>query len=254
MSRVVPSIQKAIRILDLLADNLPRSLPLKQIASELQLPRSTALAMCVTLCEAEMITRDLSGNYRLGPHAVTLGSAYIADRNPIENLAEAVALVPELEEETVVISVLDGPNIVYVAFHIGDHSLSIRYKLGTRLPADCAAGGKSMLSLLDETEVRSRLHNVDLTVHSTGESKSLDEVLADLRVTRERGWALDNEEIVRGIVCFGAPICGLDGSPIAAVSVTAIKTALSPADWTMYPEAVIRLAQHLSVNIARRVS
>jgi DNA-binding IclR family transcriptional regulator len=254
MSRTVPSIQKAIRILDLLADNLPRSLPLKQIASDLQLPRSTALAMCVTLSEAEMITRELSGNFRLGPHAVTLGSAYLADRNPIENLAEAVAEIPELQEETVVISVLDGSNVVYVAFHIGDHSLSIRYRVGMRLPAYCAAGGKSMLSLLEETEVMSRLQHVDLTVHSTGEVKTMEDVLTDLRSTKDRGYALDNEEMARGMCCFGAAIRDLNGSPIAAVSVTAIKAALSPADYEMYPNAVMRLARQLSVNISRSAS
>lgn len=254
MSRVVPSIQKAIRILDLLADNLPRSLPLKQIASDLQLPRSTALAMCVTLAEADMITHELSGNYRLGPHAVTLGSAYLADRNPIENLADAVALVPELQEETVVISVLDGSNVVYVAFHMGDHSLSIRYNVGMRLPAHCAAGGKSMLSLLDDTEVISRLQQVDLTVYSTGEPKTIEDVLGDLRCTRERGYALDDEEISRGMCCFGAAICGLDDAPIAAVSVTKIKAALSPDDYEKYPNAVMRLAHQLSVNVSRSAS
>ena len=50
-------------------------------------------------------------------------------------------------------------------------------------PAACAAGGKSMLSLLGESEVARRLQNVDLTAHSTEETKTIDDLLSDLRAT-----------------------------------------------------------------------
>lgn len=248
MSRVVPSIQKAVRILDLLAASLPQSLTLKQIATELELPRSTALAMCVTLAETEMISRDPSGSYRLGPRTVALASAYLTDRNPFDNLREVVAQVPELDEETIVLSVLEGVNSVYIAFHAGSHPLTIRYKVGMRLPAHCSASGKAMLSRLDEAEVRERLKDADLSEHSTGRLKDIEEIMEDLRISRERGYAIDNEEIARGMCCFGAAISDHDGAPIAAVSVTAVKAALDPMDFQNYPDAIIRIAESLSVG------
>jgi DNA-binding IclR family transcriptional regulator len=246
MSRTVPSIEKAVRILELLASSLPESLTLKEISTELELPRSTALAMCVTLADTEMITRNVSGTYRLGPKTVAIASAYLLDRNPFENLREVVAEVPELHEETLVLSVLDGVNSVYIAFHAGTHPLTIRYKVGMRLPAHCSASGKAMLSMLDESEVRSRLDGAELTEHSSGRSKDIDEILEDLRLSRERGYAIDNEEIARGMLCFGAAIVDVAGAPTAAVSVTAVKAALDPSDYTVYPEAIIRIAQRLS--------
>ena len=38
---------------------------------------------------------------------------------------------------------------------------------------------------------------------------------------RAQGYAIDDEEISRGLTCIGAPIFGLHGEVIAAISVTA---------------------------------
>jgi IclR family acetate operon transcriptional repressor len=42
-----------------------------------------------------------------------------------------------------------------------------------------------------------------------------------LERVRAQGYAVDNEEISRGLTCIGAPIFGVDGKIIAALSLTA---------------------------------
>ncbi|MCK7490942.1 MAG: hypothetical protein MZW92_03455 [Comamonadaceae bacterium] len=43
-------------------------------------------------------------------------------------------------------------------------------------------------------------------------------LLADLRKTRERGYAISNEEYVLGLVSIGAPLVNADGNVLGAVS------------------------------------
>ena len=42
----------------------------------------------------------------------------------------------------------------------------------------------------------------------------------ELALIRERGYAIDNEEITRGIMCVAAPVFGPDGEVICAISIT----------------------------------
>jgi len=246
MSRNVPSILKAIRVLDLLADNFPNALQLKEIDTALGLPPSTALGICVTLSEAEMIARDARGLYSLGPHTVTLARAYLSGRNPVDNLTEALMLVPELRTETVIVGVLQGVDVVYVACRTGMRPIAIQYQIGMRLPAHCSACGKAALSLLPESQVVERFHNEDLLVRSTGQKRALKDLIDELEVIRQRGYAFDNEEVAPGMVCYGAPICDMEGRPIAAVGVSCVKAAVGDDDHSAYAEAVMRLAKYLS--------
>jgi DNA-binding IclR family transcriptional regulator len=230
------------------AENKPNTLSLKFIATELDLPRSTALAICVTLVQTEMISRDADGRYGMGAHTVAIASRYLSDPSPLENLAEGLKAVPEIQAETIVISVLDGPDVVYVACRTGTRPIAVHYQVGMRLPAHCAASGKAMLSLLDESEVIERLGEVDLRVRSTGKARSLNEMMKELRTTRKRGYAIDNEEVARGMCCFGAAIADGSGKPVTGVSVTCVKAALDEHHYEIYPEAVVRLAKRLSAT------
>lgn len=247
MSREVPSVHKAIRILDLLADHVPDRVPLKQIALALQLPPSTALAICVTLLEDAMITRDARGFYTLGPHAVSIARAYLSGRSPVENLNESLALVPELRAETIVIGVLQGADVVYVACRTGTRPVAVHYQIGMRLPAHCAASGKAMLSLLPESQVLERFDKKDVLIGANGTNRRVSEVMDELKTICKRGYAFDNEELAPGMVCFGAPICDAEGRPIAGVSVGCVKASLQVGDHAIFAEAVQRLAKHLSM-------
>jgi DNA-binding IclR family transcriptional regulator len=250
MTRLVPSVRKAVQVLDLVAGRAPAPLSLTAIAAELSLPKSTALAICATLADTGMLTRDGGGWYRLGPHATALAPAYLAGTDPVLNLDEALSAVPELKDETIVVSVLDGADVVYIACRSGAQPIALAYRTGMRLPAHCAASGKALLSRLDEADVTRRLSGTDLRVRATGSQRSLEGVLAELRQARERGFATDNEEVARGMCCVGAAIGAAAGPAAAAVSVSWVKAAVTGRESAAYARAIVRLAGQLSAGQA----
>jgi hypothetical protein len=121
----------------------------------------------------------------------------------------------------------------------------ISTRLGGRLPAHCTALGKAMLAFSSD-EVRNSVGSAKLvakTPRSITDPVALEAEL--LRITRDRT-AVDNEELVSGVVCVAAPVFR-DGAVIAAVSVTGPKARIDP-------HRVAAAVQTAARGISRRLS
>jgi IclR family KDG regulon transcriptional repressor len=104
-----------------------------------------------------------------------------------------------------------------------------RYALGSRIWELAQAVPRVedlrslMKPLMDEVvpdEAARRLRGAELARLTVNTIVSVPKLLAELGRTRERGYAVDNEEFAIGLRCIAAPIRDLGGKPVAALSVS----------------------------------
>jgi IclR family acetate operon transcriptional repressor len=69
----------------------------------------------------------------------------------------------------------------------------------------------------------------------------VDAFLEDLRISRIRGFALDNEEDHEGVFCIGALVPDADDSVAGAISVSGLKQSVSDAELLQMGEQLVRL-------------
>jgi DNA-binding IclR family transcriptional regulator len=177
-----------------------------------------------------------------------LASRYLSIPDPVLSLDDALNAVQELRDSTIVISVLDGADVVYVACRTGTQPIALQYRVGMRLPAYCAAGGKALLSSLEPEDVERRLANEDLRVRSSGKQRTLKDLTKELTAVRLNGYATDNEEVAPGMCCVGAAIPRPSSHPLAAVSVSWVKAGVDSGTTARYADSIVRLAKQLSVD------
>jgi DNA-binding IclR family transcriptional regulator len=203
---IVPSVLRAIRILEAVG-NAARPPTLGELARTLGIPKSTLHDLCATLLQERLLERTAGGGFRIGVRVLDLYRAYdTATHLGTEFHRVCEDLVPR-HEETIVLSVLDGREVVYVACRNGTQPIAVNYRIGLRLPAHTTATGKAILSTLQEEEVCALFSGEPLarpTRHSIGQVEAL---LEELRKTRARGYSVDDEETVEGMCCVGAPLC-----------------------------------------------
>jgi IclR family acetate operon transcriptional repressor len=77
-----------------------------------------------------------------------------------------------------------------------------------------------MLAFLDASACRELLSTVDRQAVTAHTIIDLELLLAELAATRERGYAVDNQENEIGARCVGVPILNAAGSPFAAISIS----------------------------------
>ena len=94
--------------------------------------------------------------------------------------------------------------MTYLARHDGRQPVRLTSQIGRRLPASVTATGKAALASLDPDEVERRFDGDDAAgARPADRSPTVDALLADLDVVRRRGYSMDDEETVEGVVCFG---------------------------------------------------
>ena len=218
MSVSVTAVDRALDILLCFNEDNPR-LSLSQIAGQLNLPKSTIHRHLATLENKHFINRDENtGMYHLGLRFVEM-AALILQEAGFQRWTQ-----PHLERlsaecgETVDLAVLDGTHVIYLQVIESSQRVKIAAAVGQRLPAYCTASGKAFLAFLPEEQVREILRE-KMTRYTENTRISLPLLYEDLRATRERGFAISEQEYEKDIHAVAAPILDASGFPVAVIAV-----------------------------------
>ena len=223
-----PAVTRAAAILDLLAETAGTAAGPSEISRRLGLPKSSIANICGALADAGLLRRVGTG-FMLGRRLAELGGAYLSAVDLVGEFQDACAELPVASEETIQLAVLDGLEVTSLARHDGRQPVRLTSQLGRRLPASVTATGKAGLASYDDAEVRRRYAGAEpLPALTTRSHRTVDSLLRDLEVVRGRGYAMDDEETVEGVVSLGVMIpARRPGEGPYAVSVTLLKARAS---------------------------
>lgn len=193
---------------------------LAEVARATGLTRATARRLLLTLVALDYVRSD-GGRFRLTPHVLDLGYAYLSSLD-LERVAE-----PEMERlverthESCSAAVLDGTEVVYVVRVPTRRIMTIALALGSRLPAHATSLGRALLAELDDDALDGVLARVELRSYTPHTIVDRDRLRAEIRRVRRQGWALVDQELEVGLRSVAAPIRGRTGVAVAAVNVSA---------------------------------
>jgi DNA-binding IclR family transcriptional regulator len=221
---LAPAVTRAATILDVLADNDGEAAGPSEIARRLGLPKSSIANICGALADAGLVRRVGTG-FALGRRLAELGGAYLATVDQVQEFYEASRQLEAGSEETVQFAVLDGLEMTYLARHDGRQPVRLTSGIGRRLPASCTATGKAALASLDDAELARRFEGVTALPRLSERSHAtVPGLMADLAEVRRRGYAIDDEETMEGVVCYGILVRGRQpGEGPYAASITLLK-------------------------------
>lgn len=234
---VVNALAHGLEILRLFSDDR-QVLNVSQIGREIGVHRSNASRLAATLHTMGFLSRgEEAGQYRLGPQLVRLGRLADRDNDVARRALGPLRRLVEQTGETGHVGVLSDREAVTVAVVDGWHTVRMHSYVNKRSPAYCSSMGKVLLAGLGDAQVRRRFagHLAVMTEHSI---TSVAALLRELALVRERGYALDMEELEIGLRCVAAPIWDADGSVVACLGLSGPALRLTEA-------ALTELAEHV---------
>ena len=216
----VQVLDRALAILDVLSAEGP-DLSLGEISEKLELHKSTAHRLTMVLERHKLIERNsTSGRYRLGLKLFELGSRAISQLDLRERARPVLDQLVLETGETVHLGILDDTEVLYLDKIEPARSVRMSSSVGRRNPAYCTAMGKAILAYLPDAEVETIVRKHGLKAMTANTITSFLDLKAELKVIRERGYSIDNEEIEEGVRCIGCVVRNFSGGPVAAISVS----------------------------------
>ncbi|MFZ5945563.1 MAG: IclR family transcriptional regulator [Bacillota bacterium] len=248
---IVQSVDRALTILEVFDGN--DELGVTEISKRIDLNKSTTYGLLSTLYEKGYIDKRPNGKYCLGLKLLELGQ-YVQNRLDIRNIARP--LLEELcgkYEETIHLVLFNRSEAYYVDKVESARSIVNITQVGKKVSFHASSVGKAILAYMpkefQEAELSLPLHRY--TPYTITCPEKLREHLGKVR---EKGYALDMEEIELGIRCIGVPIRNYTGEIIGAFSCSAPSTRVSSEKLTEIIEAVKDTALKISRNLGYKGS
>jgi IclR family KDG regulon transcriptional repressor len=242
-------IDRAAQILDCFGFD-HQELSVSEIGSKTALHRSTAHRILMALEYNDLIRQNPeTGKYRLGIKLFKLGHQAVFHLNLREICRPFLTRIMNDTQETVHLAVLDEDQVLYLDKVEGPHALRMPSRVGRHIPTYCTSLGKAMLSCLEEQEVKAIVGKQPLTAYTTNTVKNVEQLLADVRAVRKRGYAVDNEEIEIGLRCVGAPIRDHTGAMVGAISTAAPSARLAEKKIPVFGRLVMAVAAEISEQL-----
>ncbi len=242
-----PNLAKACQVLNHIS-NSDGEVQLKDIASGLSIPRTTALRITQTLMDVGYLAQHENGRFTLGPALVQLGVKAL-DNLDIRNFARPV--LKSLSEETGEsshLAMLSGDKSLLVEVADSPHPIRIAARPGTLVDLHCSSTGKVFLAFSVPEPIKF-CPTLELPSHTHNTHTSVKAVLNGIEETRKRGFAIDEEEYAPGVRCIAAPVINAFGKTIAAVGLTASTSTFTKAKIEPMAKKLLAAATNISVNM-----
>lgn len=220
MSDIVQSVDRALSILEMLSD-YEDGLGITDISLKLDMHKSTVHRLLNTLMHKGYIHQcKVTSKYTVTFKLFELGSKKV-NKLDISSISK-----PHLEElmkrtnEVVHLGVRENQDIIYISKVEPEKSIQMYTRIGMRKPMYCTAMGRSIMIDMSESRI-SDIWNVSEIIKFTDKTiTELEDFINFMKDVKNKGYALDNQEIELGIRCISAPIRDYTGNICAAVSIS----------------------------------
>lgn len=200
---------KAFQVLDALANRRPESI--SQLASAVELPRTTVHRILQTLTSQEVITPSFQPGPKLirwALAALSVGGIRVASGPVLHRLVEAFG-------ETASVFVRSGSTRTCIARQEGTEPIRHNLSVGMSIPLHVGSGGRILLAWLPSDE-RERL----IQESQAASGAPVVEPQEGWRTITEKGWALTMGERDPLLASISVPVFGPDGQVAAALSLS----------------------------------
>jgi DNA-binding IclR family transcriptional regulator len=221
-------VRRALAVLRVLAAGRETGLPLSEVVAATGLTRPTAHRLVQVLIEEGIVERNAKSNrFAIGQQVPELAlarqsrSALIVASEPyLSRLSREVG-------DTLFLTVRTGLDSLCVARLIGTYPIQVlSIEVGARRPLGVSSAGIAILAAVPPAEARQIIgkNQVRFGAYRTTPAIALDQIAA----ARQRGFGIHHIGLVPGTKAISAAIRGIDGRPLAAITIAAIRSRLGP--------------------------
>lgn len=227
----VQALDRALGLLEILSAR--PGLTLSELAAEAGQPVATVFRALVTLQQHGMTEVEEPGQlWHVGSGAFRIGTAFLRRTKVVERARQPMDGLMRDTGETANLGIETGDEVMFLSQVETHQAIRAFFPPGTKAPMHVSGIGKALLAWYPPEKVQGILSRKGMERFTSLSHTSESALMRDLARTRERGFAIDDQERAEGMRCIAVPIFNAYGEPVAGLSVSgpAFRMALSDAD------------------------
>lgn len=218
---IVPAVDRALSILEYIG-NSTEAVSIKQIATDLYLPKTSAFRIVKQLAVRGYLEEDIytPGYFGLGFKLLTLSSV-IPKINDIRQIAHTdMNNLAVKSKQVVQLGILRDCNVTYIDQILPPNPVVFYSALFNVFPVNISAAGK-ILTAYAEPATKEYIINQSKFEQQTPNTVCNKKQFSDeVDRIQKIGFALDDEEFAIGIGCLAAPVFNHEMKCIASIGLT----------------------------------
>lgn len=214
----IPTNLRLLLILECVAD-AGEALTAAEIGRRMDLPKQTIHRLCATLLDEGFLVKE-NGGKRLIPgrraRQVSAGMLHASPNHIIRR--QILTRVSKTVQETVNFVVARDDGMLYLDRVETEWPFRIQLPIGSSVPFHATASGKTFLASLPPRKRKAMVEAMDLSPLTSKTHLTRSGLLADLADIARQGYAVDDEEMMEGLVALAVPVTDESGRFIAAIT------------------------------------
>ena len=212
---------KGLTVLNALGGH-PEGVSLSRLAGELGLPVSTTHRLLNVMVPLGFVHLDEERRqYSLGLTVFQLSHRVALVQTLSELALPVMRRITRRTGEQTLMAVRQGVDLIYLEKGEGNHQIQNHAEVGQRGHLHSSSMGKSLLAFLPEAKRDQVVARLRLEKRGPNSITDRAQFRRELELTRERGFALNEEENEAGIRSIAMPVLGPRGNPVCAICITA---------------------------------
>ena len=218
-NKTFASLEKAIDIMVLFSVDRT-SFTAQEISKRLNLPLSTTYKYIDVLHKRGFLEkRSGSKKIGLGVMIFRLGRVYAAGFDLIDVVTPHMNSLMEKFGETIFLTAIEGWNAICLESMEPRRLIKLSVERGRTLPLHAGASSIILLAFQNDEFVADYIEHNGLPSYTDNTITEQGALYAELKLTRERGYALSDSEVDYGAKAISAPILEPNGNLVAALTI-----------------------------------
>lgn len=250
-SNISETLEKGLRVLDLFCAD-EKAFSLSEISRRLGINKTSVYRYVNTLCERGYLQKgETDKMYRLGVRTIPLAHSFLQKADIVQRIKPYVDEIHKEYNLHIDVGIIQN-NSMYLVYRRDSLDTMAFANFTFNASLNVLATGKAALAFLTTERQNQILNQVDLKPVTGATITDIDQLQNDLQQTRERGYSINKEEFLPGLIAIGAPIYNLHKSEVTGgVSFDSSTSRYSMEEFEeKFSSVLIELSKKISAAIS----
>ena len=246
-------LSKVFSIIEKVVEGQAEGVTYSEIVAGLNLPKSSVHRILKDLTELGYLNFNLGTKKYFGSlQLAALGAEVMSNFKLRDHIRPFLLELQREADHTTNMGIMDGTMGVFLEkIESKDFDIKLFSEIGKTFPLHCTGLGKVLMAFSPD-DIVSRLLDSPLEALTEKTITDPEMLRRELALVRGQGYAIDNEEITRGIMCIAAPVFDMYGGLACAISITFPTYIKDDRDIEPEISAITRYATMISESLGRK--